>query len=623
MNKKGIKNHLDKSITDYGFLTKKRAYFCLIGLLIITVCIYINALENGLLNFDDNEYFTYPEITQLSWPNLKLYFSHYYLIMYQPIPVLSFAINYYFSQVETIPLHVFNLIFHLLNVLLVYLFIAKLSQKPIIALIVAILFAIHPMNVEAVTWISARSSSMYTFFYILSILFYLNYIEKAQKKYLFFVGLAFLLSLFSKAQAVTLPLVLLVIDFYCSRINKGMLRNILLEKTPFFILSCIFGIIAVLDKNTIDNITNGMLVTYTYPEIICLICYSFIFYLCKIFIPIYLCAIHVYPLKINGYLPFIYYASPFILLALIGFVWPIARNKKYVQFGLLLFFISILINIQFIPSRLFIVSERYGYFPYIGIFFIIGSFYNEIREERLNINEHAKHILYALFLLYSLIFMGLTIQRNTIWKDNISFMTDIIKKNPGVPYLSRAYGTRANALISNNHLGEALEDYKRAIEINPSEAVTYLNRSLLYIKMNNYSGAINDLDTAIKLQPNSAVMYAKRGLAKYTSQDSYGALHDINQAIKLNKNMTEAYNLRAILRFSLSDYQGSKSDFDRAIKLHPYDSEIYKNRGIMFIKRQDKKSACQDFITASHIGNVSAAKMFDQYCKSLSEKSVA
>ncbi|KTD70028.1 TPR repeat-containing protein YrrB [Legionella steelei] len=615
MNKKKIQNHLNKPITEHDFLTKKRAYICLIGLFIITVFIYANALENGLLNFDDNEYFTYPEITQLSWHNLKLYFSHYYLIMYQPIPVLSFAINHYFSQLKTIPLHGFNLIFHLLNVFLVYLFIVRLSQKRVIALIVAMLFAIHPMNVEAVTWISARSSSMYTFFYIIAILFYLNYIKLAQKKYLFFVGLAFLLSLFSKAQAVTLPLVLLVIDFYYSRINREMLQGILLEKTPFFILSCIFGIIAISDKNTIDNITNSILISYSYPEIICLICYSLVFYIYKIFVPIHLCAIYVYPPKINGYLPLIYYVSPFILLTLIGLVWQIARVKKYVQFGLLLFLISILINIQIIPSRLFIVTERYGYFPYIGIFFIIGSFYNEIKEEKLHINEHAKRMLYALLLLYSLIFMGLTVQRNTIWKDNISFMTDIIKKNPEVPYLFRAYGARANALINNNQLGEALADYTKAIEINPSEAISYLNRSLLYMKINNYSDAINDLDTAIKLQPNSAVMYVKRGLAKYASQDSNGALHDINQAIKLNQNMAEAYNLRAILRFSFNDYQGSKNDFDLAIKLNPFDSEVYKNRGIMFIKRQNKEAGCQDFNTSSRIGNVSAGKMIEQYCK--------
>ena len=235
-----------------------------------------------------------------------------------------------------------------------------------------------------------------------------------------------------------------------------MLQGILLEKIPFFILSCIFGIIAILDKNTIDNITNGMLISYTYPEIICLVCYSFVLYLCKIFAPIHLCAIYVYPPKINGYLPFIYYASPFILLTLIGLVWPIARNKKYVQFGLIFFLISILINIQFIPSRLFIVSERYGYFPYIGIFFIIDSFYNEMKDEKLNINEPINRILYVLLLLYSLIFIGLTVQRNTIWKDDIRFMTDIINKNPGVPYLSRASGTRANAFISNNQLGNEI-----------------------------------------------------------------------------------------------------------------------------------------------------------------------
>lgn len=586
----------------------------LIAGLIITGLIYSNALQHALLNFDDNEYFAYPEIRQLTWHNLKLYFSHYYLIMYQPIPVLSFAINYYFSQVETFPLHMVNLIFHLLNVVLVYLFIQKLAHKRLVALIVAILFAIHPMNVEAVTWISSRSSGLYTFFYLLALLFYLKYIELAQKKYLVFVGLAFFLSLLCKAQAVTLPLILLVIDFYHSRINKTLLPRMLLEKMPFFILSFIFGIIAITDKNTLENITNGMLVSYTYPEIICLVCYSFIFYLYKLFVPINLCAIHVYPPLVNGYLPLIYYGSPFILLTVIASLWAIARNRKYVQFGLLFFLVSIIINIQIIPSRLFIVSERYGYFPYLGLFFIIGSFYNELMEEKLRVNKPVKQIFYALLLLYFLVFIGLTLQRNTIWKNNIVFMTDIIQKNPEVPYLFRAYGTRANELISNNQLNEALADYKKAVELNPSEAITYLNRSQLYTRMNHYSDAITDLNTAIKLQPNAAIMYVKRALAKYASQDNAGALQDVESAIELNQNITEAYNLRAILRFSFNDYQGAKNDFDQAIKLDPSNSEWYKNRGTLLIKGHAKEAACQDFMTASHMGNVSAAKMAESYC---------
>lgn len=595
-------------------LTKTTAFVCLIAGLIITGFIYSNGLEHALLNFDDNEYFAYPEIRQLTWHNLKLYFSHYYLIMYQPIPVLSFAINYHFSQVETFPLHMVNLIFHLLNIILVYLFIQKLAHKQLIALLVAMLFAIHPMNVEAVTWISARSSGLYTFFYLLALLFYLKYIEFAQKRYLVFVGLAFFLSLLCKAQAVTLPLIFLAIDFYHSRINRTLLPSILLEKMPFFILSFIFGIIAIVDKNTLENITNGMLVSYTYPEIICLVCYSFIFYLYKLFVPINLCAIHVYPPLVNGYLPLIYYVSPFILLTGIAFLWPIARNRKYVQFGLLLFLISLVINIQFIPSRLFIVSERYGYFPYLGLFFIIGSFYNELMEEKLRINKPVKRIFYALLLLYFLVFIGLTVQRNTIWKNNIVFMTDIIQKNPEVPYLSRAHGTRANELISNNQVNEALADYKKAVELNPSEALTYFNRSLLYTRINHYSDAITDLNTAIKLQPNAAIMYVKRALAKYASQDNAGALQDVESAIELNQNITEAYNLRAILRFSFNDYQGAKNDFDQAIKLDPLNSEWYKNRGILLIKRQTKEAACQDFMAASHMGNVSAAKMAEAYC---------
>lgn len=599
------------------FLSEKRnVYLCLILLWGMTIFIYANSFENAVLNFDDNEYFTYPEIQQLSWANVKLYFSHYYLIMYQPLSVLSFAINYYFSQIETFPLHVFNLSFHLFNVLLVYLFVRKLSHKHLAAWLVATLFAIHPMNVEAVTWISARSSCLYTFFYLLALLFYLNYLHLMQKKYLIFTGLAFILSLFSKAQAVTLPFILLLIDYYYSRINRATLRVVLLEKTPFLILSCVFGFIAISDTDTVHNITNGMLVSYTYPEIICLVSHSFIFYLYKLFVPINLCAIHVYPPKINGLLPWIYYVAPFILTALVSGTWLIARNKKYVQFGLAFFLISIAINIQIIPSRLFIVSERYAYFPYLGLFFVIAQFYTTMTEKKIKLNYYLQTLLWGILLLYLFIFIVLSIQRNTIWKDNISFMSDIIQKNPEVPYLARAYGSRANALRSIHQLNAALMDYTKAIEIAPSMTVSYLNRASLYMKMNHYAEAIDDLNSAIKLQPNNPIMYSKRGLAKYSIQDNSGALSDVNRAIKLDPHLSEAYNLRAILRFSLSDYQGSKNDFDSAIRLNPRDSELYKNRGVMALKMQNSDLACIDFDQAWRMGNSSVAAMLEQYCHS-------
>lgn len=598
-------------------LSKNRnLYLLLFALLVITFLLYANSLHYELLNFDDNEYFTnYPEITHLSWQSIQSYFTHYYVIMYQPLVVLTFAINHYFSQLDTIPLHLGNLILHLVNVLLIYTFIYKLSSKKLIAIIAATLFAVHPMNVEAVTWISARSSSLYTLFYTLSIILYLNYLNLQQRKYLIFAGLAFILSLFSKAQAVTLPMMLLAIDYYYSRITRTSLGSILIEKSPFFILSFLFGLITILNQDTINNITNGMMIAYTLPEAICLACYSFVFYLYKFFIPINLCAIYVYPPRVHDALPMIYYLSPVILLAISYLIYRVAQHRKYIVFGIFVFLITISINIQIIPSRLFIVADRYSYFPYIGLFFIIGAFYNELIEKTASLNLGWKQILFGILLLYTLLCITLTIQRNTIWENNIVLTTDIINKNSAEPYISRAYGTRANALHHNNHVQAALADYKKAIEIYPIDSTSYLNRALLYTEIKNYNAALDDLNQAIKLQPKSSLMYSKRGLVQYNMQDNKDALDNFNQALKLDPNNVEAYNIRAIIRFSENDYQGSEDDFSHAIHLEPLNSELYKNRGIMALKLLHLEKACKDFTTAANMGNKTVAEMLQQYCK--------
>jgi hypothetical protein len=135
-----------------------------------------------------------------------------------------------------------------------------MCNKTTTATIVAILFAIHPMSVEAVSWISARSSSMYVFFYVLALISYVQYHKNNFSfKYLGLTALFFILSLFTKAQAVTLPVLLFAIDYYYAR---KISMKMAMEKIPFFILSVIFGLITLHDPATKHNITNGMMVSY-------------------------------------------------------------------------------------------------------------------------------------------------------------------------------------------------------------------------------------------------------------------------------------------------------------------------------------------------------------------------
>lgn len=585
------------------------------ALLLITVVIYSNGMRGALLNFDDVEYFNnYPEVLKLTWHNVITYFSGYYVIMYQPLPILSFAINYAQSGLDTFPMHLVNLIFHLLNIILVYSLIRKISDRFDVAIIVAALFALHPLNVEAVTWISARSSSMYTFFYLLALMFYVDYLKKGLKwKYLVLVLVFFILSLFSKAQAVTLPVVLLAFDYYFKR--KLISWRTLLEKVPFFILSLVFGIIAISDKGTMSNITQGMMIDYSTTDTIFLLCYSIVFYFFKLFVPFSLSAVYVYPPKVDDYLPWICYISPAILIIIGVLLFLAARRSRYVLLGVAMFLFTIALNIQIIPSRLFIVTERYVYFPYIGLYFIIGMFYADLANKKIRYSGKIRVWMMGIMILLGISFLYTIYERNKVWKNDIVFMTDILEKNPEVPYLSRAYGNRGNAYTLMNNYQEAIKDFSNAIRVKPDEGQSYFNRGLCYAKIQQDKKAIADFDMAAKYNPNQFFIYSNRAVSKYNLKDYSGTFEDCNIAIKIDSSKFETYNTRAAAAFFLNDLTSAERDFTKSIQLNPTYSDAFKNRGNLYLKQNRLNEACADWNKALELGNSEASGMIKDYCK--------
>lgn len=587
--------------------------FILGGLVILTAILYSNSLHNDILNFDDVEYFNvYPEVLQLSWESIVKYFSGYYVLMYQPLPILTFAVNYAMSGMDPMPMHLLNLSFHLANIILVYHFIKQLSNKPLIGLIVAGLFALHPMNVEAISWISARSSTMYTCFYLLALLNYVKYCKNDFKpKYILYTGIFFLLSLFSKAQAVTLPVVLLLLDYFY---HRKITKRLILEKIPFFILSVIFGLITLMDPGTMKNITNGMMISYSPVDMFFMLCYSFMFYFFKLVLPISLCSIYVYPPKVDGLLPWIYYASPVVFAGILFLLYKYRKNRNIVL-GIGLFFITVSINIQIIPSRLFIVTERYAYFPYLGLFFIIAYLYNLISEsENTNLKKYSSPFI--MVLAASGLFYSYTIwERNQVWANDLVFMTDVIEKNPRVPYMARAYGNRGNYYLNNGMPNESIADFSEAIKLRPTEAQSYYNRAVTYIKLNKLPEAYADLELAKKYNPVGALIYSNLAFIKFMQRDNAGALEAANTCIKLDPNIPEAYNIRAAIEFMNKDNAGSERDLNKAISLKPDFGDAYKNRGILYMNTGRKGQACDDFNKAQMYGNADAAGLIQMNCK--------
>ncbi len=599
-----------KQLTD---TPKETNYNLLVWIIIaITGVVYSGCLNNAILNFDDLEYYNmYPEVINLSLASVKKIFTSYYLIMYQPLPVLTFAINYATTGMDPVPIHLMNVVMHLINIWLVFKFISELTEKKNIALIVAFLFALHPMNVEAVSWMSARSSSMYVLFYLLALRSYVRYHKtNFQTKHLIIAALYFIVSLFSKAQAVTLPVLLFAIDYYYSR---KLNAKLVLEKIPFFALSVVFGLITVMDSDTQGNLKDGMLISYNAIDLFFMVCYSFAFYFVKLILPANLCGIYVYPPKTGGSLPWEYYASPLLLLGILFLLYRFRKNRAVI-FGAALFFITISINIQLIPSRLFITTDRYAYFPYVGLFFIVGYIYNQLQQNEALAKKYLQTfgiVLVAAGLVYCYAIW----ERNKTWNNDYIFLTDIIEKNEPVPYISRAYGNRGNYFLNNGMINEAIADFTSALKVKPDDGQSYYNRAITYVKVSRWQEALADLDSSIKYNPKFALSYSNIAFIRYNLKDYNGALEAANKCITINPQLPEVYNIRAAVYFSINNLPAAEKDLDKALSLKKDFSDAYKNRGILYMNTNRKAQACSDFQNAKLYGDQTVDGLINTTCK--------
>ena len=569
-------------------------------ILFITAGVYSNSLKNGFVQWDDDVYvLNNSDVKHLDIQSIHNFFKAGYLKMYQPVTMVSYALDYKIGKLNPFTYHCTNLVFHLLNVLLVFYLILLLTKQTGIAAISALFFGIHPLHVESVAWISERKDLLYSFFYLCSLVTYIFYRNKSRGiQYYVLAILLFVLSLCSKSAAVTLPLILFLIDYYLGR--KLTFKNSL-DKIPFIVLSILFGILSLLSQRVIGN--NVDYVTgYTIMERLFIGSYSFAFYIIKSIVPFGLSALHPLPFKSGGALPIQYYIS---IISFFGFAGLLAwtykskldeTTKKDILFGLLFFACTIAL-ILFIPVGQAVVAERYAYIPYIGLFMIVGRFYVYFRQKSFPSFPKLQHCYAAALVTAMALFAYSAYGRNVVWKNSLGLFSDVIEKNPEA---GLAYNNRGNIWKEQNDFKAAMEDYNKAIELKYGDA--YYNRGILRNIIKDYKNAIEDFSRALTVKSDKEKIYNNRGIAELNLGDFKGAEEDFGKAIEINPQYLNAYNNRGFVRYErLSDFKGAITDFNMAVRLDPKASDIYTNRGNAKLRSGDLAGALLDYDKALQI----------------------
>jgi len=302
-------------------------------ILLITCFCYIPSLRNEFLKYwDDQAYVTNNDlIKDLSANSIKRIFKEDAGLYanYHPLTTLSLALNYH-EGVTSFPFHLTNLFLHLLNTFLVFVFIYLLSgKKALVAALTALWFGIHPMHVESVAWISERKDLLYTLFYLFSLICYWQYVKKdLALKFYFLAFTLFAFSVLSKAMAVSLPIVLLFLDYWMGR--KFSLR-LLLEKLPFVALSIVLGLYAV-SIQTEGGATQS--ISFPFINKVLHAGFGFTMYIVKLFVPTGLSAFYPYPYPLvnSGWviasIPSVLYLTSFVSVIIIAFAFYLHVKKN-------------------------------------------------------------------------------------------------------------------------------------------------------------------------------------------------------------------------------------------------------------------------------------------------------
>ena len=532
---------------------------CLV--LIITFISYYPSINNGFTSWDDSGYITQNQLLKQS--SFTDYFTQHKFIMgnFHPLTMLSYVCEYSIVGIDPKLYHIDNFILHLLNTLFVFWLIFLLGGWQIAAL-VSVLFGVHPMHVESVAWVSERKDLLYTFFYLASLIAYIKYFNNNRKILYLLSLLLFIFSLLSKAQAVTLPIALLAIDYFY---HKKIGWKYLFDKLPFIILSIIFGYIAVIAQRSVHVFTSstqtintvatanigfikkGVHILFLLYERLCIASYGLLSYVVKMILPTKLSCFYPYPQKVDGMLPFYFYLAPIFLIAILVLTFYKWRNNQAVIFGLVFFIGTIFPVLQLLPVGSSIISDRYTYLPSIGFFFVFacGVFYLvgfEMKEGKI-FNTRLKIVL---SILVCCVF-GYAIagnQRCKVWKDSETLYSDVLENYPDVYYiqykLGNEYKVKADSLVIQKQTilakyfyHKAVDRFEESIKLNNRFARGWYNLSLTYSALGMNQQALNNMDSTISLSPNSSELYRRRSAIYLQLNDKESSKRDEQKAVEL------------------------------------------------------------------------------------------
>lgn len=624
------------------------------GVLIALICFTAYLAFSNVKNFqfvnwdDDRNFYENQLITSLNqenfWTNTAQIFKSDVIGNYNPLTIWTFALEKRFygkgsyNGLESPgQWHHTNVLLHLICVWLVYLISRRLRLGMLGAAFVAALFALHPMRVESVAWVTERKDVLYGMFFLAAMYQYIRFKSQPVAWRQALIFLFFGLSLLSKIQAVALPLVMVAVDFLLD--EKFEIKSIF-SKWPYFLLSFLWGVIGIVvlgSEGSLD--TND--VTYPFWQRIFIGSYSYLVYLVKAVIPYELSPLYPYPPSMPAY-----FYPTIILVPIVGYLGWMAYQKSWKVLGFSLFFFTfnIIFLLQILGAGQGFIADRFTYIAYYGLFFGFGWMLDKLATKSGTGNVLASGIGILVIAAYSF----MTYKQVAIWENSGTLWTHVLKyyDKTTLPFGNRAnyyrsqkmydealvdynkaislkedpqtYNSRArlyfDTATDTTRLALALKDYNRAIELKPEDGEFWVNRGATYARLGNLEKAIENINTGLKYKPDHETGYLNRSVlnsalaARFQpGSTEYGqytslAIADLDEYQKYRPYNADTWYEKARMKRILGNLMAALEDINRAIQLDASKGIYFYERAIENNQLGRKEFAKSDLATAISLG---------------------
>lgn len=573
----------------------KGPLLAILTIVALVLIIYQNSLNNNFVNWDDpGLILKNNRIRSLDWENIKETFTPKKSSTFQPIRVLSYALDYRIWEFNPIGYRITNILFYIFTCVTVF-FTLKLLSAHLredkgppshfrVGLFGSLLFVAHPVHVEAVTWLSARKEVLQGFFFFLAFYFYLEGKEREGQKRIIFLGLvlfSILLALLSKPSAVVFPAVLLIYEI---TLRQKRWIDFVKRHWLFFALSLILSLIFTLIMMRV-MLNAGGIKAYrggTFFNNLLVSFYVLLYNIKLLVFTINYSAAYTIrvPFPLVNLQTLIVVGTVFLLFGLS--LWSL-KKTKVIFFCFLFFFVTLLPYVNLIPIST-LLADRYLFIASFSFCFILGIVFDKLYALiNKNFSEGFFKVLsVALFLFLLGGYSLMTLQQNRIWENSYTLWSDAVEKYPE--------SNTANALMGVVYMDlgmneKAVEYLERAVQLLPVDYESRNNLGIVYGRLDKPEEALKELLTAISLKPDNDIMKINLSVF-YVKQKEYKKAEEILKYL-ISKNPKNAglYYRLGLLYKEMGYYEAAISELMKALKLAPDLINVYEELGNIYVSR--------------------------------------